>query len=105
MERGIGITNLVNRATARADELSPQSSGRAVPGWRPVALHHPVVVAIAGVTAYRAAFVRPEATAGEQPDVLAGARVWVVPIPAGSTLTRRSAAWRRRTPSPRESLE
>jgi double-stranded uracil-DNA glycosylase len=48
-----------------------------------VALHHPVVVAVAGVTAYRAAFGVPKATAGEQPDVIARARVWVVPNPSG----------------------
>jgi TDG/mug DNA glycosylase family protein len=42
-----------------------------------------VVVAIAGVTAYRAAFGAPKAVAGEQPDLLAGARVWVVPNPSG----------------------
>jgi double-stranded uracil-DNA glycosylase len=84
MERGIGITNLVNRATARADELSPAElrTGRTrLEGF--VALHHPVVVAIAGVTAYRAAFAAPRATGGEQPDLLAGARVWVVPNPSG----------------------
>ena len=62
MERGIGITNLVNRATARADELSPAElrAGRTrLEAF--VALHHPVVVAVAGVTAYRAAFVAPKA--------------------------------------------
>jgi double-stranded uracil-DNA glycosylase len=84
IERGIGITNLVNRATARADELSPAElkAGRSRLATF-VALHHPVVVAIAGVTAYRAAFAAPKATAGEQPDLLAGARVWVVPNPSG----------------------
>jgi double-stranded uracil-DNA glycosylase len=84
MERGIGITNLVNRATARAGELSPTElrAGRTrLEAF--VALHHPVVVAVAGVTAYRAAFGVPKATAGEQPDVIARARVWVVPNPSG----------------------
>ena len=84
IERGIGITNLVNRATARADELSPAElkAGRTrLEAF--VASHHPVVVAIAGVTAYRAAFAAPKATAGEQPDSLAGAQVWVVPNPSG----------------------
>jgi double-stranded uracil-DNA glycosylase len=84
MARGIGITNLVNRATARADELSPAElrAGRTrLEDF--AALHRPVVVAIAGVTAYRAAFGAPKAVAGEQPDLLAGARVWVVPNPSG----------------------
>ena len=84
MARGVGITNLVNRATARADELSPAElrAGRTRLETF-VARHHPEVVAIAGVTAYRAAFAAPKATAGEQPDLLEGARVWVVPNPSG----------------------
>ena len=81
MTRGVGITNLVDRATARADELSAElRAGRT--GWAFVARHHPEVVAIAGVTAYRAAFAAPKATAGEQPDLLEGP-VWVVPNPSG----------------------
>jgi TDG/mug DNA glycosylase family protein len=82
--RGIGITNLVNRATARADELSPTElvAGRTrLEAF--VASHHPVVVAIAGLTAYRVAFANPKASGGEQPDLLAGARLWVVPNPSG----------------------
>jgi TDG/mug DNA glycosylase family protein len=83
-ERGIGITNLVNRATARADELAPEElrAGR-IRLEEFVALHHPVVVAIAGLTAYRGAFAQPKARGGEQADRLSGARVWVVPNPSG----------------------
>jgi double-stranded uracil-DNA glycosylase len=82
--RGIGITNLVNRATARADELSPAElrAGRTrLEAF--VAQHQPVVVAVAGLTAYRAAFADPKARAGEQADRLFGSRVWVVPNPSG----------------------
>ena len=82
--RGIGITNLVNRATARADELSPVElrAGRTrLEAF--VAQHQPVVVAVAGLTAYRAAFADPKARAGEQADRLFGSRVWVVPNPSG----------------------
>ena len=84
IERGIGITNLVNRATARADELSPAElkAGRTrLEDF--VALHHPAVVAVAGVTAYRVAFADPKARLGEQSNRLAGARVWAVPNPSG----------------------
>jgi TDG/mug DNA glycosylase family protein len=84
INRGIGITNLVNRATARADELSATElrTGRArLEDF--VALHHPAVVAVAGVTAYRVAFADPRAKLGEQADRLAGALVWVVPNPSG----------------------
>lgn len=82
--RGIGITNLVNRATARADELSPAElrAGRTrLEAF--VAQHQPVVVAVAGLTAYRAAFADPKARGGEQADRLFGSRVWVVPNPSG----------------------
>ena len=84
MGRGIGITNLVNRATARADELSPSElrAGR-TRLEEFVALHKPLVVVVAGLTAYRAAFADPKASGGEQADRLLGARVWVVPNPSG----------------------
>jgi TDG/mug DNA glycosylase family protein len=82
--RGIGITNLVHRATARADELSREEllAGReALNAF--VAEHRPAVVAVLGVTAYRTAFGRPKTRNGEQPERLSGARVWVVPNPSG----------------------
>jgi TDG/mug DNA glycosylase family protein len=84
IKRGIGITNLVNRATARADELSAAElrAGRTrLEAF--VRLHHPVVVAVAGLTAYRAAFADPKAKGGEQPDLISGAQLWVVPNPSG----------------------
>lgn len=82
--RGIGNTNLVNRATARADELTRVElrAGRSRLE-QCVETHQPLVVAVAGVTAFRTAFCQPKARAGEQPDRLAGARLWVVPNPSG----------------------
>ena len=82
--RGIGITNLVNRASIRADELkaSELRAGR-VRLEAFVGEHRPAVVAVAGITAYRTAFGRPEAKAGEQWEGVAGARLWVVPNPSG----------------------
>jgi double-stranded uracil-DNA glycosylase len=82
--RGIGITNLVNRATARAGELAPAElrTGR-TRLEKFVAAHQPAVVAVAGVTAYRVAFADPKAKEGEQSELLEGARVWVVPNPSG----------------------
>ena len=50
---------------------------------RLVAEVRPAVVAVAGITAYRTAFRRPRATAGRQPETLAGAELWVVPNPSG----------------------
>jgi double-stranded uracil-DNA glycosylase len=84
VERGIGITNLVNRATARAGELAPAElhAGR-IRLEEFVARHQPIVVAVAGVTAYRVAFAARKAKEGEQAERLIGARVWVVPNPSG----------------------
>ncbi len=48
-----------------------------------VASLRPAVVAVAGVTAYRTAFGRPGAALGRQPELLAGAELWVVPNPSG----------------------
>jgi double-stranded uracil-DNA glycosylase len=84
VELGIGITNLVNRATARASELAAAElrAGR-TRLEEFLTQHQPVVVAIAGVTAYRVAFAAPKAKEGEQAERLMGARVWVVPNPSG----------------------
>jgi len=84
LSRGLGITNLVNRATIRADELSPaelRAGSARLTAF--VAEHQPLVLAVAGITAYRQAFGRPKARAGEQPERLGDARVWVVPNPSG----------------------
>lgn len=81
---GIGITNIVRRATARADELTrDELRAGAVALTAFVAQHRPRVVAVAGVTAYRTAFGRPRARLGRQPEDLAGAALWVVPNPSG----------------------
>jgi TDG/mug DNA glycosylase family protein len=84
LDRGLGITNLVNQATIRADELTVAElrSGRARLE-RFVGEHRPRVVAIAGITAYRMAFGRAKAVTGEQLDRLDGARLWLVPNPSG----------------------
>ena len=84
LDRGIGITSLVARATAGADELGAAElteGARALAGR--VSRFRPRVVAILGVTAYRTAFGSRRAGLGRQPDDLAGAQVWVVPNPSG----------------------
>ncbi len=90
VSRGIGITNLVRRATARASELSAEElreGGERL--QRFVAEHRPAVVAIAGVTAYRDAFGERAAALGRQPETLdstihwSDAALWVVPNPSG----------------------
>jgi TDG/mug DNA glycosylase family protein len=81
---GIGITNLVPRATARASELDNAElrAGRARVE-NVVADIKPVVTAVAGLTAYRTAFERPRAVLGRQPETIGASRLWVVPNPSG----------------------
>jgi TDG/mug DNA glycosylase family protein len=84
IERGIGITNLVNRATARASELSPAELRQGGLRLRRLVTElRPRVVAVAGVTAYRTAFGAPRAELGRQDELLEGAELWVVPNPSG----------------------
>lgn len=90
VSRGVGITNLVGRATARASELSrPELREGGERLKRFVAEHRPRVVAIAGISAYRDAFGERGAVLGRQPETLdsagawSGAALWVVPNPSG----------------------
>jgi len=84
LARGVGITNLHPHATPRADEVTPAQLRDGVARLeRLVAACRPRVVAVAGITAYRTAFGRSRATAGRQPERLAGAELWVVPNPSG----------------------
>lgn len=84
VEAGMGITNLVNRATVRASELK---AAELVAGAERLAdlvgALRPRVVAVAGVTAYRTAFGRPRAGLGEQAETLAESDLWVIPNPSG----------------------
>jgi TDG/mug DNA glycosylase family protein len=81
---GIGITNLVNRTTARADELTADELRAGAERLRAtVARWRPRVVAILAVSAFRIAFDRPKAAIGRQPDRLGDAELWVLPNPSG----------------------
>lgn len=81
--RGMGISNLVERATVRASELS---SDELVEGGRKlsrlVERTKPTVVAVAGVTAYRTAFGDKSAVLGHQ-ERPGPANWWVLPNPSG----------------------
>lgn len=82
--RGIGITNVVPRATAKASELRDDELREgAVRLTALVERTRPRVVAVAGVTAYRTAFGERRAVPGRQPADLHGAELWVVPNPSG----------------------
>jgi TDG/mug DNA glycosylase family protein len=84
LDWGYGVTNLVERATATANELT--SAELAAGGQRLMAKveqYRPRVVAILGISAYRAAFARPRAGLGRQPEPLGPATLWVLPNPSG----------------------
>jgi TDG/mug DNA glycosylase family protein len=84
LDVGVGITNLVARATAQAAELTADEL-RA--GARRLAAkvrrYRPRCVAFVGLGAYRTAFGRPEATVGPLPDGVGPARAWLLPNPSG----------------------
>lgn len=82
--RGIAITNLVERATARADELTAQELREGGKRLRATVRRlSPAVVAVAGITAYRSAFGVRAARSGRQEEPFEGAALWVVPNPSG----------------------
>lgn len=84
LDLGYGLTNLVSRATAQASEIAGSELVRGRHRLeRTIQRFGPRWVAILGIGAYRAAFARPHATVGAQPERLARTRVWVLPNPSG----------------------
>jgi TDG/mug DNA glycosylase family protein len=80
----IGITNVVDRSSARADELTRDelvAGGRQLVSK--VRRFAPTWLAVLGVGAYRSAFAAPRATVGEQTPSIGTTRVWVLPNPSG----------------------
>jgi TDG/mug DNA glycosylase family protein len=80
----MGLTNLVARATASADELTAEElkAGKELL-VRKLRRNKPKYLAVLGLTAYRTAFGRPEAVIGSQPDTIHSTRLWVLPSPSG----------------------
>lgn len=84
LDRGVGITNIVARATARADELTDDELRDGAEALRDrVRRWRPPVVAFVGVTAYRIGFGRRQAERGRQDERLEGAIVHVLGNPSG----------------------
>lgn len=84
LELGYGVTNIVPRTTATADELTNDElveGGRLL--RRKVLRYRPRFLAIVGYTAYRIAFDNRNATGGLQPEPLGATNVWVLPNPSG----------------------
>jgi TDG/mug DNA glycosylase family protein len=89
---GCGITNVVKRASATADELKPAefaTGGRQLRAR--VRRYKPRFLAVLGVGAYRAAFDQPKAVVGLQPMAIGETRVWVLPNPSGLNAHYRAA--------------
>ena len=86
---GYGMTNVVDRATATADQLSRDElivGGQQL--LAKVQRYRPRVLAVLGIGAYRTAFGQPKATIGRQSEglpaeLLKGVIVWVLPNPSG----------------------
>jgi TDG/mug DNA glycosylase family protein len=81
---GLGLTSLVRRPTVGVAELTRAEfaeGGRLL--RRRVLARRPRWLAVLGVTAYRAAFNRPDAAVGLQEDTIGSTRLWILPNPSG----------------------
>ena len=84
LRSGLGVTNLVMRATARADELDDEEFRKGVKALAAKARRYrPRYVAFLGLTAYRIATGKKKASVGQQEDAIGGSRVWLLPNPSG----------------------
>ena len=84
LHHGCGITNMVARATAAADELTPDQlveGGKALA--KKIKRYEPRYLAVVGIGAYRTAFGRPKAKLGLQEETIGNTRIWVLPNPSG----------------------
>jgi TDG/mug DNA glycosylase family protein len=89
----LGITNVVARATATADQLSKEeliAGARALE--KKVRQYQPRYLAIVGMGAYRTGFARPKAKLGLQPETIGATRIWVLPNPSGLNANYQAAA-------------
>ncbi|MBN1922467.1 MAG: G/U mismatch-specific DNA glycosylase [Anaerolineae bacterium] len=84
VQLGYGITDIVERATAKADELTAEELEE---GARHLTVKakrfDPKFVAVLGIGAYRRAFRCPQAKPGQQNEVVGDSKLWVLPNPSG----------------------
>jgi TDG/mug DNA glycosylase family protein len=81
---GYGVTSLVGRTTARADELTEEEfvkGGRLL--LKKIKKFQPRTVAVLGIAAYRTAFEKPTAKVGVQTEKVNGSTIWLLPNPSG----------------------
>jgi TDG/mug DNA glycosylase family protein len=84
LEHKIGITNIVNKATTQAADLTIRDleAGRKVLENK-VEATAPFALAVLGLGAYRIAFNRPKAEIGLQKERIGTTWIWVLPNPSG----------------------
>ena len=81
---GLGLTNLVPRASARADELSRAELAEGGVALRAkIEEYRPRWLAVCGVVAYRTAFGDRAAKVGRGREPVGETHVWVLPNPSG----------------------
>ncbi len=81
---GLGITNVVTRASATADQLGAEELAKGGVALRAkVKRYAPRFLAVLGIGAYRSAFAKPGASLGLQDETIAATRIWVLPNPSG----------------------
>lgn len=84
LELRLGITNLVARTTATADELTTEELRAGARSLRcKVLRYRPRFLAMVGYTAYRTAFQQPRAVGGVQPELIGSTTIWLLPNPSG----------------------
>jgi double-stranded uracil-DNA glycosylase len=92
LKSGYGITNVVPRTSASADQLAKEeiiAGGEQLK--RKVLRYRPRVLAVLGVGAYRTAFNQPKATVGQQPESIGDTTLWVLPNPSGLNANYQAA--------------
>jgi double-stranded uracil-DNA glycosylase len=84
LKSGYGISNVVTRATASADQLSREElhhGGKRLAAK--VRRYEPDFLAVLGLGAFRAAWEQPKAIIGRQEVTIGETVVWVLPNPSG----------------------
>lgn len=92
LKSGYGITNVVQRTTASADQLTKEEIVAGGKRLRAKVLRYrPRVLAVLGVGAYRTAFNRPKANIGRQDEQIGQTLLWVLPNPSGLNANYQAA--------------
>ena len=84
LKNGYGITNVVERTSARADELSSEeiiAGGKLL--VKKIEKYTPRFLAVLGIGTYRTAFGKPKAKLGLQDETIGETRIWLLPNPSG----------------------